>query len=132
ERNWENQRFLFPTVKPAVTHCRNLRPRGIFPEVTAHVLERLDQETGRPAAGIVNRLRWAWIDSLYDGADQRTRREELATVIALFSHLEQQTFVNLTQRKQVVIIVAGQIERMNAVQDIPEVAVGLRPGLFGR
>ena len=65
------------------------------------VFEGLGEEAAGAAAGIVDRLAGLRIDDADDGADHLARREELAAVVALVAHLEEQSLVDLAEGEHV-------------------------------
>ena len=66
-----------------------------------------------PQQGVVDGLAELWIDHLHHRPDDLPRREELAAVVVLAPHLQQQPLVHLTQHE----VVLG-VERLGDVVDL--------------
>src|SRR5450756_1059922 len=58
-----------------------------------HVLVCLSQESTGAATRVVHHFAHAWLNRLHHRADDLARRKELATIIALLAHLQQQAFI---------------------------------------
>jgi len=79
----------------------------------------------RAATRVVDGLADARVDDAHHGADDLARREELAAVVALLAHLEQQAFVDLREREDVGRGDHGVIDLVDLVDDVEEVALGV-------
>src|SRR5438874_2712190 len=87
---------LFASVERAVLDSFELIGRGdIFVTPACHVLEGLCKKPARTAAGVIHRLPNLRINSLDHDLDYLARGEELSTVVALLTHLEQKPLVYL-------------------------------------
>src|SRR6202044_1030429 len=90
-----------------------------------HMLVRLSQKAARTAARIINRLADFRIDNLDHRPDDFARREELATIIALLAHLQQQTFIYLRQGEDMGRINVGSADFVDLVEYVEKILFGI-------
>ena len=104
----------------------------IRPEAVAHVLERLREEAPGAATRVIDGL----ADLRVDGADHRpddlARGEELAAVVVLLAHLEQQAFVGLAEGEQVGLVDGFEVDLVDAIEDVEEIALRVDVHLVDR
>ena len=60
-----------------------------------HVFKRLRQKAARTAAGVINRFADLGVNHPHHGADDFARGKELAAVVPLLPHLEEEALVDL-------------------------------------
>ena len=94
-------------------------------QARAHVLEGLGEEAAGAAAGVVDRLADLRVDDPDHRPDDLARREELAAVVALLAHLEQQALVDLREREDVGRVDGLEVDLVHLVQHVEEVALGV-------
>ncbi len=77
------------------------------------------------ATRVVNRLAYFRVDRPHHHADHLARRKELASIVPLLPHLEQQALVHLGEREDVGRVHRLGAEQVHAVDHVEEVAVGV-------
>jgi len=83
-----------------------------------HMLVRLRQKTARATAGIIHRFINLRINHLHHYFDDLPGREELTAVVALFSHFQKQTLIDLRKGEDVRRVDGFGCELMHLVQHI--------------
>ena len=97
-----------------------------------HVVERLGQEAAGAAARVVDRLADPRIDRPDHRPDHLARREELAAVVVLLAHLQEQALVGLAQREEVGLVDGLHADLVDAVQDVEQVLLRVDRDLVDR
>jgi hypothetical protein len=94
------------------------------------MLKALGEETACAAAGIVDGFIDFRIDGLNHGFDDLARREELSAIVALFAHLQEQSFVHLREREDVRRVHSLGGELIHLVEHIQEITLGVDAHAF--
>ena len=98
---------------------------GRASQLPAHELVALGKEPAGAAARVVNGLADLGRNDLDHGADDFARREELAAVVALLAHLQQQALVNLGEGEDVGRVHVVGADVVHLVEDVEQVALGV-------
>jgi hypothetical protein len=123
-----DQILLFAPVKGAPLQGLDLLARCRGAEPVAHELVALRQETSGSAGRVVDRLADGWCDRANHGPDDFARREELAAVVALLAHLEEESLVDLREGKDVCGIDGLGADLVDLVEDVEKVPLRIDPG----
>ena len=117
---------LLPTVEGAALEGFELfRRRDLRVPGTGRVLVSLGKEAARTATGVVHRLAHLGIDDTDHRPDDLARSEELAAVVPLLAHLEQEPLVHLGEWEDVRRVHVLIAEAVDPVEDIEEVLLGV-------
>jgi hypothetical protein len=94
------------------------------------MLEGLGQKPAGATAGIIDRFAGLRIDGADNDADDLARGEELAAVIALVAHLQEQALIDLAQREHMRAVRGVKIQGVDAIEHVEQVLFGVDAGLF--
>src|SRR5207244_1602466 len=95
-----------------------------------HVFIGLGGKGTSAARWIVYRFADLRIDDTYHNADDFARGEELAAVVAFFSHFEEQTFKYLGERENVGCIYCRFADVVNLIQYVQQICIRVYTRLF--
>jgi len=90
----------------------------------------LSEEASRSTRRIVNRLARGGRHGAVHRPDNLSRREELASVVPLLPHLQEQVLVHLGEREDVDRVNGLRADLMDFVDHVEEVPLGVDPGPF--
>ena len=127
ERDGIHRVVFLPPVKCPVFESVELNARDAVARLRAHVFVSLGEKAASPATRIINRLAELWIHHAHHCADHLARREELPAIVALLTHLEQQTFIHLRERENVRVIHGLARDFVNLVEHVEEVLFRVDP-----
>ena len=105
--------------------------RGVA-QAQPHVVEGLGQEAAGAAARVVDRLAHPRVDHPDHRADHLAGREELAAVVVLLAHLQEQALVGLAQHEEVGLVHRLHADLVDAVQDVQQVLLRVHRDLVER
>jgi len=125
ERDRIDQVLLFAAVEGARFQPLDGFRCDLGAEMAADVLHRLSEEAAGATTGIIDRLAGFGIDRSDDGADDLARGKELAAIIALLAHAQQQSLVGLREDKHMLLVSAGRIDLVNPVEHVEKIALGI-------
>ena len=95
-----------------------------------HVLVALSKKSTCAAAWIVNRFSHNWIDCPDHNPDDLAGCEELAAVVSLLAHFEQQALVNLGEREDMRLVNRVQMNLMHHVQHVQQISLRVDASIF--
>ena len=116
-----NRVVLLASVKGVVLEPFQLRSGDLLAGLLAHVFKTLRQKTAGPTAWIVNRLADFRLHHAHHRPDDLARREELPSIVALLTHFQQQTLIDLRQREDVRGVHCLVAQFVNLVQHVAEI-----------
>ena len=96
----------------------------------ANVVKAFGQKATCAAAGVVDGLADFWVNGFDHGANHHPWGKELAAVVALFAHFEQQPFVDLREGEDVGSVDILLADGVNFVENVEEVLFGVYAGAF--
>ena len=96
----------------------------------ANVVKAFGQKAAGTAAGVVDGLADFWVNGFDHGANHHPWGKELAAVVALFAHFEQQPFVHLGEGKDMGGVNVLLADGVNFVENVEEVLFGIDAGAF--
>ena len=117
--------LFFPAPEGALFERFELFGGGIVTKPFVNVFEALSKKAAGSTTGIVDGFINAGIDHLHHCFDNLTRREELASIVAFFTHFQQQSFVDLREGEDVCFVDGFGCELVHLVEHIEKVLFGI-------
>ena len=107
-----------------------LRASDLLADYVPHVFKTLRQKAACAAAGVIDRLANLRVHDVDHRADDFARREELAAVVSLFAHFQQQTLIHLGKRENVRGVHRLVAQFVDLVQHVTEILFRINPAAF--
>ena len=123
ERHGVDEVFLLAPVESGGAERIQPLGGGGFAQAVLHMLIRLREKAARAACGVVNGFAKRWLDGLDHRANHLSRGEELAAVVVLLAHAQQQPLVGLGQQEYVSRVGGFEAYVVNLVEDVQKIAL---------